>query len=283
MNSSAFLMTLSSLLFAFMGVCVRFASQTLPVSEIVLFRSVIGLVLIVPWMLLKKDTFIGYRPTLLITRGITGFLALSLYFFAISKIPLATAVMLNYTSPLFVAMLAPFVLKEKTHWKIFATIFLGLLGVILIVHPKSNVNLVGAILGLVSGVFAAMAYLAIGALRKNHSSFTIVFYFFWVSTALGIPISWASFRIPNFSETLYLLGTGVFATIAQILMTQAYQKGSTATTSAYSTSIVLFSMILGEILWNETLGAISLIGGGLIVFSIVIISRLEKTEALTTD
>jgi drug/metabolite transporter (DMT)-like permease len=76
-------------------------------------------------------------------RGITGFLALALYFFAISKIPLATAVMLNYTSPLFVALMAPLVLKESVNLKIFLIILLGFVGVLLIVKPHPNTDFLG--------------------------------------------------------------------------------------------------------------------------------------------
>jgi drug/metabolite transporter (DMT)-like permease len=143
MSQSAILMVVSSFLFSLMGVCVRLASRTVPVSEIVLFRSLIGLVLIVPMVLIQHVPFIGHRPLILMIRGITGFLALALYFFAISKIPLATAVMLNYTSPLFVALMAPLVLKESVNLKIFLIILLGFVGVLLIVKPHPNTDFLG--------------------------------------------------------------------------------------------------------------------------------------------
>jgi drug/metabolite transporter (DMT)-like permease len=266
-----------------MGVCVRLASQTVPVTETVLFRSVIGLILIIPMIIVQRASFIGHRPLILIVRGVTGFLALSLYFFAISKIPLATAVMLNYTSPLFVALLAPFVLKENFNLKIFLIIILGFAGVILIVKPHPHTDLFGALMGLISGVFAACAYLSIGVLRKEHSSLTIVFYFFWVSTLLSIPLTWTSFKIPTFHEWIYLAGTGIFATAAQILMTRAYRLGETATTSAYSSSIVIFSLILGMIIWKEIPTLVSIVGGILVVISVVLISQIERTEVLSTE
>jgi len=283
MSQSALLMIISSFFFALMGVCVRLASQSVPVTEIVLFRSVIGLILIIPIILFQGVSFIGHRPLMLIVRGVTGFLALSLYFFAISKIPLATAVMLNYTSPLFVAVLAPFVLREHFNVKIFLIILLGLVGVILIVKPHPHTDLFGALMGLVSGVFAACAYLSIGALRKNHSSLTIVFYFFWVSTVLSIPFAYSSFKVPNFREFIYLAGTGIFATVAQILMTRAYRLGTTAATSAYSSSIVLFSLTFGMMIWKEIPTLISVMGGILVVISVVLISQMERTEVLSTE
>jgi drug/metabolite transporter (DMT)-like permease len=283
MSQSALLMIISSFFFALMGVCVRLASQTVPVTEIVLFRSVIGLFLIIPMIIVQRVSFIGRRPLILIIRGVTGFVALSLYFFAISKIPLATAVMLNYTSPLFVAFMAPFVLREHFNLKIFLIILLGFVGVLLIVKPQHHTDLFGALMGLVSGVFAAGAYLSIGALRKDHSSLTIVFYFFWISTILSIPFTWASFKMPTLHEFIYLSGTGVFATVAQILMTRALRLGETATTSAYASSIVLFSLTFGVIFWKEIPTLISIIGGILVVTSVVLISQMERTEVLSTE
>lgn len=271
-------MILASLLFSWMGVCVRFASQTIPVSEIVFFRSIIGLVLILPVMLLQKAPFKGHRPLVLCTRGVTGFFALALYFYAVSKIPLATAVTLNYTSPLFVALLAPLILKERFHLRVFLLIVLGFLGVVLIVRPTPQMDLHGACLGLISGVFAAFAYLCIGSLRRDHGSLTIVFYFFWVATLMALPWALPVFEVPNLRESLYLLGTGVFATIAQVLMTKAYRIGTTAGASAYSSSIVLFSLLLGIIFWQEIPDLFSIVGGGLVVLSVVFISRFEKVQ-----
>lgn len=271
-------MIISSLLFAMMGVCVRFASSTVPVTEIILFRSVIGLFLIIPIMLIKKASFIGNRPRVLLVRGLTGFCALSLYFLAISRIPLATAVMLNYTSPLFVALMAPFILKEKFNGKIFSLILLGFTGVGLIVHPSSHMDFSGSFIALISGIFASFAYISIGALRQDHSSLTIVSYFFTVSSVLSIPIAWTTFKIPTRLEFLYLAGTGVFATIAQIFMTRAYRIGSTSATSAYASTIVLFSLFFGMVFWRENPTLMTLIGGILVVISVVLVARIEKQE-----
>lgn len=277
MSQSSIFMVIASFLFALMGVCVRFASETVPIPEIVFFRSIIGLVLIIPVMLHQKASFRGKRPAILLIRGVTGFLALSLYFWSISKIPLATAVMLNYTSPLFVSFLAPVILKEPFDRKTFFLILLGLFGVLLIVHPQPHMNLWGALVGLVSGIFAAFAYLSIGAVKKDDSSLTIVFYFFWVASLLAIPAAWSTFKIPNPRESLCLFGTGLFATIAQVFMTRAYRIGNTTTTSAYSSSIVLFSIFCGMIFYREIPNWICIIGGLLVVISVVLIAKSEKT------
>ena len=219
----------------------------------------------------------------LFTRGLSGFLALSFYFWSISKIPLAMAVMLNYTSPLFVAFLAPLVLKENFNKNIFFLILMGFMGVILIVKPSPDTDLTGALIGLISGIFAAFAYLSIGALREDHSSLTIVFYFFWVSTLLSLPLVWPYFQIPTFREAVYLLGTGFFATAAQILMTRAYRLGPTAATSAYSSSIMLFSLLWGMIFWKEIPTLLSILGGVLVVISVIFISQKEKIDATPSD
>ena len=284
MSTSAILMILSSLLFSMMGVFVRYASASVPVTEIVFFRNIIGLILVIPIMIHRKKSFIGHNIKILLIRGITGFIALSCYFVAISKIPLATAVMLNYTAPLFVALLAPVFLSERFNLKIFLLIVLGFIGIVLIVHPQPQVNIHGLFFGLTSGIFAALAYISIGALRKdNSSSLTIVFYFFIISTLLSIPLAWPTFRPPNLIESLLLCGVGLFATFAQIFMTRAYRIGKTTTTSSYSTSIIIFSLIFGMIFWKETPDLISVIGGIIVATSVVFISQMEKTDVLSTE
>ena len=278
MNASALYMILSSFLFAWMGVCVRLASPALPVSEVIFFRGLIGLILILPILFIQKTSIWGTHRWKLMARGFFGFMALSLYFWSISRIPLATAVMLNYTSPLFVACLAPLLLKEKFRWKIFIWILLGFIGVILIVNPQPDTNHWGQIIGLISGIFASLAYLSIGALKELESSLTIVFYFFIVATVGILPIAILEFKMPTPQEMIYLSGVGVSSTVAQILMTKAYRMGTTATTSAYSSSIVLFSFILGIIFWNEWPPFSSFIGGIFIVLSVIWIAKLEKSS-----
>ena len=162
MNLSVLYMILSSLLFSGMSVCVRWASETLPISEIVFFRGFIGLMMILPILWIRRAPVWGTHHWKLIARGFCGFMALSLYFWSISKIPLATAVMLNYTSPLFVACLAPMILKEKFNWKIFTWIVIGFIGVLMIVNPQPGTLHSGQMVGLISGIFAALAYLSIG-------------------------------------------------------------------------------------------------------------------------
>jgi len=283
MNASAVLMIASSFLFSLMGVCVRLASETVAVSEVIFARSIIGLILIIPLILSQKASFKGRRTGTLMIRGVSGFLALSFYFWSISKIPLAMAVMLNYTSPIFVAFLAPLFLKEKFNKNVFFLILMGLIGVILIVKPSPETDLAGTLIGLISGIFASFAYLSIGALREDHSSLTIVFYFFWVSTLLSLPLVWFHFKMPTLPETAYLLGTGLFATAAQILMTRAYRLGSTAATSAYSSTIMLFSLIWGMVFWKEIPTFWSVFGGVLVVISIILISQKEKIDATPAD
>jgi drug/metabolite transporter (DMT)-like permease len=93
-------------------------------------------------------------------------------------------------------------------------------------------------------------------------------------------MTWSSFKIPTFRESIYLAGTGIFSTAAQILMTRAYRLGKTATTSAYSSSIVLFSLIFAMMIWKEIPTLTSVIGGILVVISVVFISQTERAEVL---
>ena len=280
MTYSAMHMIGAAFFFALMGVCVRLASASLPVMEIVFFRSILGLAFVSVLMVIRRRSFVGRNPILLILRGLVGFIALSLYFWAISLIPLATAVMLNYTSPLFVAVLAPILLREKFDIRIFLLIMIGFVGVVFIVKPVVEINCYGALIGLVSGLFAAFAYLCVSALKKKHASLTIIFHFMFLSTLLSFPIMVAQFKFPQLHEFVYLLGVAFCATVAQILMTRAYRFGKTASISAYSSMIIVFALILGIVMWLEIPSIWSLMGGCIIISSVFFIAKREKMDII---
>ncbi|MDP3981500.1 MAG: DMT family transporter [Chlamydiota bacterium] len=280
-NFSLLYMIGAAFFFAVMGACVRFASTSIPIMEIVFFRSFIGLIIVIPLMVIRKRSFLGSSQSILVIRGLTGFVALSNYFLAISMIPLATAVMLNYTSPLFIALLAPLLLRERFDYHVFWMIVIGFVGVICIVKPVIDVSLVGAGIGLLSGMFAAFAYMSISAAKKKgNNSLTIIFYFMVISSILSFPFMVYHFQMPNMTETIYIVGLSICATIAQILMTKAYHHGKTASTSAYSSMIIIFAFIFGMIFWHEIPTLWSVAGGCLIFISIVYIAHRESRMLL---
>lgn len=169
----------ASLAFALMAVCVKLASETLPVLEVVFFRSFMGMLMISLLMLHKGVPFWGKEQAKLILRGLSGFVALTLHFITIAHLPLGMAVILNYTAPIYVATLSVLFLQEKPGFFLWAMIFLSFAGVYLLTNPgtgqrfpASPGDLFYVVLGLLSGLAAAVAYTAIRAIRHRESPLT---------------------------------------------------------------------------------------------------------------
>jgi len=288
LDRGVFFMLLASLAFAFMGGFVKILSQSLPPLEITFFRNFIG-VLIVGFTVLKIPlNQIGGKFWLLFFRGFIGFISLLAYFYIIAFIPLGEAVTYNKLSPIFVAIFAYIFLNEKlSKFAIFAVI-LGFIGITLIAKPDGFMLDKYSILGIFSGIGAALAYTSIRELRKFYDTRMIVLSFMSVGTIAPIILliigefytsssnfDWiiAPFIMPTGITWFYIIGLGVFATFSQIYMTKAYSlaQGGIVGTISYTTIIfsVLVGMLLGDLFPTTTL----LIGIGFIVLSGILVTK----------
>ena len=156
-----FHMVIASVFFGAMTGFVKFASETLPVFEIVFLRSLLGSFMMGCVILKEKGSFVGKNPFLLALRGIFGFVALVMNFYAISKLNLGTAVILNYTSPIFVAIIALVLLKERISGILLILTSMCFVGVYLLVGPQFSFKSFPIMIGLLSGFMAALAYITI--------------------------------------------------------------------------------------------------------------------------
>lgn len=284
MNSTAqsFWMVLASFLFACMGVCVKFAAQRYSAAEIVFYRSVISLVLmflIVRWQGVALAT--PYWR-LQFFRGITGFISLLLYFYAISMLPLATAVTLNYTSPLFlVAYLAGFG-QVQMQARMLGALLAGFLGVAILLQPTLAADQwLGGLIGLGSGVLAGLAYFNVRALGgRGEPESRTVFYFSLLST-IGAMLWMAffgseGFQPIDFEGALLLIGVGVFATFAQLAMTRSYRKGNAIVSASLAYSAVIFASLFGVVFWGEHLGIDAWLAIALIIGSGIVATQVSR-------
>lgn len=272
------LMVVASFCFSIMGACSKTLVARLPIMEIVFFRAFVSFLLLIPWMRSKKISFLGRNRLGLMTRGICGCVAIGFSFYAISKIDLAQSAMLNYTSPIFVALLAFFFLKERPSVELVFCIVLAFVGAAFIVKPGTDLANLAGLAGLLAGFFSALAYVSIKKLHATDAPATMVFYFAWITSVVAacfLPI----FVMPNVSEFGILLATGFFGTIAQLIMTESYKYASATVVSPFSFSGVLFSGFWGLVLWNEVPDTLSLLGGLLIVSCGIGIVRLRETKA----
>jgi drug/metabolite transporter (DMT)-like permease len=267
-------MLVAGLLFALMGLFVKLGAQHgFSSAELVFYRSFIGLVVI--YAMVRQQGFSlrtqHFRSHLF--RGLSGFAALMLYFYAITWLPLATAVTLNYTSPLFLAVLAAWVLKERVSPWVLGAVGAGFVGVALLLRPSFHSDEVFAgIVGLASGALASVAYLNVKQLGYlGEPDWRVVFYFTLISTVGAA--AWMivhTFHPVDWEGAGIIAGLGTSATVAQLAMTRAYQEGQTLVVGSLAYSTVVFASLLGVLFGGETLGADSWIAISIIIASGVI-------------
>lgn len=263
-------MLVAGFLFACMGVLVKLGAAQFTSSELVFYRSFVGL-LLVSIMLLQKNTSLAtphWRGHL--WRGLSGTIAMMLFFFCITSLPLATAITLNYTSSLFLTALTLILLKDEFHWPLTASLTLGFIGVVLLLHPTlERAQFISGLLGLLSGFLAGVALLNVRQLGQlGEPAVRIVFYFNLVATLCsGLWMTQSEIHSLSWRELPILLGLGISATIAQLAMTRAYRIGQTQVVSTLSYSTIAFASLFGLWIWQETLSLIGWVGIALIISS----------------
>lgn len=263
-------MLIAASCFALMGTFVKLGSATFSSSELVFYRSLFGLILLWSVIIQQNKSIKTTRISNHLFRSITGFLSLLLFFYAISQLPLATAMTLNYTSALFLALLSPSLLKEKTHRLSYLALFFGFVGVSILLNPSlDQQNIAGYLAGITSGFGAALAYIGVRRLGKlNEPDWRTVFYFTLIST-IGAG-SWMLFdqiHIPQSNDWFILLGLGLSATIAQLALTRAYRTGDTLTVACLGYCTPILASLIGLFLWQETLNTRDWLAIGLIIAS----------------
>lgn len=261
-------MVVAAFFFAVMGVCVKLAATKYSSSELVFYRSLFGFIAIALYVLPRRRPLKTPHIRLHISRSINGFIALMLFFYAITHLSLATAVTLNYTSPIFLAVFAALALREKIEPVLCASILLGFIGVILLLQPSLNWHaLIANGQGLVSGLLSGYVFIQITQLgRLQEPEWRTVFYFSLVCT-LGA-VGWLAsedIHSVTLADLPLLLGMGVSATIAQLAMTRAYRKGNYMAVGGLAYCTVVFASLLDVYLWHMHLSMLNWLAIVLIV------------------
>jgi S-adenosylmethionine uptake transporter len=278
-------MIAASFLFACMGVCVKLAAETHSAVEITFYRSFISLVMMYGLVRLRGVPLKTAHWRWQVIRGIVGFSALFSYFYAITLLPLATAVTLNYTSAIFLAIYLALAGWQTRHGMLGA-LGVGLLGVVLLLKPTFHADqLFGGLVGLGSGVLAGMAYFSVRELgARGEPETRTVFYFSLVSSVgAGLWLAFSEIHAVDLRSGLILLGVASFATCAQLAMTRAYSRGKTMMSAALAYSTVIFSSLFGMLIWGEVIGALSWFAIGLIILSGIAATHFSRASPAESD
>jgi drug/metabolite transporter (DMT)-like permease len=277
-------MLVAGFMFAAMGVFVKMGAEYFGAAELAFYRSLATLVAAFAFITAQRGTvksaFIGMH----LMRGLVGAISLVGYFYAITRLPLATAQTLNYTSPIFLAIATTVVLGERFSLWLLAAFGLGFAGVAMLLQPNFEEGKEGAALvGLFSGVLAAWAYLSVRTLgRLGEPDWRVLFWFGTVATLVcaGWQAGTSTFHSVTAGNWWMLLAIGVCGTGAQLAMTRAYRTGHTLVVGALSYSTIVFATAFTYVLWDERLEALEWAGMAVIIASGMLAMRVEKKEAV---
>ena len=269
---------LSSLFFALMAASVKFLGD-MPTAEKIFFRNLVGV--FVAFSLVKKSgsSLVGNNKKLLILRSIFGLLGIAAYFYALANMKLSDAVILNKMSPFFVMVFAALFLKEKITKKQLIALITAALGAVLVIRPGFDSNIIPSLIALMSSIFAGVAYTIVRQLRKTDSAATVVFYFSLFSTLAMVPFMISgSFIIPSPVQIIALFALGLFASAAQLFMTNAYRHAEAGELSIYTYANIVFSTIFGFVFFQEIPDWFSVIGAVLIISAGYLNYRAKEKE-----
>jgi len=278
-------MILASCCFAVMGVFVKYSVQDLPFLVAVFFRAFIGCMVLFAYFRFKGLSMGARQHGLLLLRSIYGFTALTMFFYAIEHLPLANAVVLNFSSPVFVVIMSGLILGESRTGKVLPFVLIAFLGTAMLVSPDLTALKVelDALIGLMSAFFAALAYISVKRLSLTESSATIVLYFSMyasafglVSLALSFVFGWGGLSVdavlPVLADPLNLVvlcGIGLAATLGQVLLTSSYSIGRASVVSGFAYINPVLSYFLGMLLFDEVPSVKALAGGFIVIAACV--------------
>ncbi len=287
---SALWMLVASLFFSAMAVCVKFAAQYFSALELVGYRGLISVVILMGLMRHQKVPLKSPFLSMQVWRTIVGVVSLLAWFYALSELPLPTAMTLNYMSSIWVAafLLGGSLLSNQTKIdsRLILTLLCGFAGVLLILRPTiEKKQLWHGLVGLISGMAAAMAYIQVAALGKaGEPESRTVLYFAIGATLVGlVGAAIQGFNPITLTGLAWLIPIGVLASLGQLLMTRAYSSGNTLLVANLQYSGILFSAIWSILFFNDHPAPMSWAGMGLIIASGVAATVLRVKAGVVGD
>jgi drug/metabolite transporter (DMT)-like permease len=272
-------MLFASFAFAAMGAGVKLVSPFYSTSEIVMYRGLVGTLLLYLMIRLQGGTLKTSFPKQHLVRSLVGVTSLWMWFYAIGKLPLATAVTLNYMAPIWLATWMFFIgwwhAKGQTEWPLVLAIGMSFVGVTLVLRPAVETNQwLGGAVGVLSSIISAMAYMQVRNLgQKGEPEYRVVFYFSLTCTIAGFfgTLSENGLATPFHAHTwhsgLLLLAIGIPALLAQMAMTRAYRLGKVLVVANLQYTGIIFSSLWGMLLWHDVFDWHVWLGMGVILVS----------------
>ena len=279
-------MVLASLLFATMSVCIKFAAAHFDTFELVCYRGAIGVLIMGALCRQQGVPLATPVPMMHVWRTVVGVTSLAAWFYAIAHLPLATAMTLNYMSGIWVAVFligSTLVLGRlqdaSKQGPMVLTLLAGFAGVVMILRPTIEQNqLFAGLIGLMSGLISALAYMQVAALGRMGEPESRTVFYFSLGACLtgGVCMLFTGVSTWTWPQALWLLPIGVLAALGQLCMTRAYTSGATLVVANLQYSGIVFSALYGLFLFGDTLSILGWSGMGLIIASGIAATALRN-------
>jgi drug/metabolite transporter (DMT)-like permease len=268
---------LSVTVFTLMAICIKAVAPDVPPGQAVFFRSAFAIPVILIWLAWLHDLRHGLdttNPLGHLWRGLVGVTAMGLGFTALGLLPLPEAVALGYAAPLLAVIFAAMFLNEEVRAFRLTAVFVGLVGVIVILSPRltltslevaDKLQTIGAMAAILGAVFAALAQVFVRKLVETEATAAIVFYFSLTAAVLALgtlPFGWTW---PSPAQAALLVSAGLLGGIGQILLTESYRHADVSVIAPFEYVSMLLAIVFGYWLFAEVPTLAMLAGAGLII------------------
>jgi drug/metabolite transporter (DMT)-like permease len=257
------------------------AAQQVPTGTLVFFQNFISLVLFLPWILRPGLASVKTTRTRLhVWRAIAGLLSQALMFAAVKKMPLMDAVLLANSAPLFIPIITWAWLKHKIRGVVWTSLLVGFIGIVLILKPNAAMLAdPSALIATSAAAFSAFALVTVNLLSTTETTRRILFYYFLISSLLTAPFVFLHWHAPTATEWIYLIGIGIFMAASQLLIILAYRQASAERIAPFNYSVVVFSGLIGWLVWKNAPDIVSLAGVVLVTFGGILSTKFGAGES----
>lgn len=267
---------IATLSFACMNFMAKMLSEMHP-AQVVFFRAIGTFIFVFPFMLIKKISLKGHEPKLLLLRAVLGFLSLIMFFWAVQRIPLGTAISIRYAGPIFAGILSVFFLKEKVNIWQWIGFFVGFIGVILLKGADSRLDIWSFLMVLFSAFTVGIVFVLIRYLTAKEHPLTIINYFMIVSL-IGSFCFLDKWRMPIEQEWIAVLSIGIFGLIGQVFMTFAFKYEETSVLAPFKYMELIFALIIAYVISQEGYNLMTMLSMLIIIGSLVFSVWAKKLQ-----
>ena len=267
--SGFWLMVLAAFIYSIGDTVLKVLSSSLPTTEIVFIRFLLGALLLWPILSSRRISFKGNHLRFLILRGLLGTISFFCLLKSMAMIPLSITMVLFYTFPLFTALFSFFLLGETVGKGELGLIVVGLLGIYILINPGAHPFDLGYLFGLLASCLGGMCMVIIRKARETNGPLIIYFYFCLVGGGFSLPLFVLNFKMPDFQQWILLLTMGLTLLVAQVLMNHGFKFCKAAEGSLFLMSELVFAGIAGILLFKDPVtlhflaGTILIVGSGL--------------------